>query len=263
MMVKIAPDVIERIEKALLEIRQQHQVRILYACESGSRAWEMESVQSDYDVRFIYCRPMWQYLALDVPRDVIERPITDDLDINGWDIFKAARLLRKSNPPLIEWLSSPITYLTHPTINIWRDVALLHYSRQAFFYHYRQMAAGDFRQYIQGKEEVLLKKYLYVLRPVLTLLYLELHQELPPVSMVETLRRVNLPAGVLERIHELLRRKRADDALGMDAPDLVLNEFLERHLERWKSPLSQSERGQFPVELLNRSIRSVLAECEG
>jgi predicted nucleotidyltransferase len=103
------------IKQALHIIETQKQVRILYACESGSRAWGFASHDSDYDVRFLYVHPASTYLRMDSPRDVIERPIVDDLDINGWDIFKALRLLRKSNPPLLEWLFSPIVYLENST----------------------------------------------------------------------------------------------------------------------------------------------------
>jgi hypothetical protein len=71
-----------------------------------------ESTDSDWDVRFIYVHPRDWYLSIDVEdkRDVIERPINDELDISGWDLRKALKLLRKSNPPLLEWLSSPIIY---------------------------------------------------------------------------------------------------------------------------------------------------------
>src|SRR5690349_4678368 len=80
-----------RIHTVLQTIAQEKGVRILYACESGSRAWEFASQNSDYNVRFSYVRPTESYLKLDLPPDVIELPIVDDLDVNGWDIFKALR----------------------------------------------------------------------------------------------------------------------------------------------------------------------------
>jgi len=103
----------DRIVARLREIESAESVRILYACESGSRAWGFASTDSDYDVRFIYLRPVDWYLSIDLERrrDVIEYPIQDLLDINGWDLRKALRLLRRGNPPLVEWLGSPIVYL--------------------------------------------------------------------------------------------------------------------------------------------------------
>src|SRR5476649_739605 len=92
-----------RVLDELERIERERNVSVLYACESGSRAWGFASTDSDYDVRFIYLRaPEW-YLSVEQKRDVIEEPISGDLDISGWDLRKALGLLRKSNPPLLEW----------------------------------------------------------------------------------------------------------------------------------------------------------------
>lgn len=102
------------IEEQLKEIEEKENVKIIYCVESGSRAWGFASPDSDYDVRFIYVRNKEDYLKLNKNRDVIEWRLDDVLDINGWDIQKALRLLYKSNPTLIEWSMSPIVYKTTP-----------------------------------------------------------------------------------------------------------------------------------------------------
>jgi uncharacterized protein len=99
------------IIKRLHEIEQTQEVRIQYACESSSRAWGFPSADSDYDVRFIYLHRTDWYLSVEAKRDVIEYRLEQNLDINGWDLKKALRLFRQSNPPLLEWLGSPIVYL--------------------------------------------------------------------------------------------------------------------------------------------------------
>ena len=91
------------IEEQLKEIEEKENVKIIYCVESGSRAWGFASPDSDYDVRFIYVRNKEDYLKLNKNRDVIEWRLDDVLDINGWDIQKALRLLYKSNPTLFEW----------------------------------------------------------------------------------------------------------------------------------------------------------------
>src|SRR3954463_4929929 len=106
---------IDIIENKLLEIQSSHNVKILYACESGSRAWGFASPDSDYDVRFIYVHNKDYYFSIDEQRDVIELPINDVLDISGWELRKALRLFRKSNGPLYEWLQSPILYQSDPS----------------------------------------------------------------------------------------------------------------------------------------------------
>ena len=100
----------EKITKKLSIIEKEYNVKIIYACESGSRAWGFESQDSDYDVRFIYFHDLNWYLSVEDRRDVIEKPADGVFDINGWDLRKTLKLLRKSNPPLLEWLQSPIVY---------------------------------------------------------------------------------------------------------------------------------------------------------
>jgi predicted nucleotidyltransferase len=248
-----------RIDAALQTIAVENGVQILYACESGSRAWEFASRDSDYDVRFLYVRPVEAYLQLDVPRDVIERPIVDDLDINGWDIFKALRLLRKSNPPLIEWLYSPIVYReTSPCIAQLREVARQGYATPAIFYHYRHMAYGNYHQYIEQKTEVLLKKYLYVLRPIIALCFIEEQSSFPPTSFLQTLAGVRLEQEVRERIGELIARKQAGEELGMEDADMILNAFVEQHLARWdKSAFARYENHEM-TQQLNEILREIL-----
>ena len=106
----VVPEVAAQIDVRLSAIEAEFGVRILYACESGSRGWGFASPDSDYDVRFIYVHPLAWYLQVHVQRDVIELPISDELDINGWELRKALGLLRKGNATLIEWLDSPIVY---------------------------------------------------------------------------------------------------------------------------------------------------------
>ena len=98
----------QRVRDALARVEAERNVRVLYACESGSRAWGFVSRDSDYDVRFLYVHPRDWYLSVEDRRDVIEQPLNDELDVSGWELRKALRLLRKSNPPLLEWLKSPV-----------------------------------------------------------------------------------------------------------------------------------------------------------
>lgn len=100
------------IETKLKEIEKKENVRIIYAVESGSRAWGFASPDSDYDVRFIYVRPKDYYLRLDKTKDVIEWQLDETFDINGWDLQKALRLLHGSNPTLFEWNNSSTQYKT-------------------------------------------------------------------------------------------------------------------------------------------------------
>lgn len=254
--------VTERIRYALQSIEAEQQVRILYACESGSRAWGFESAASDYDVRFLYVHAQDAYLRLDLPRDVIERPIVDDLDISGWDIFKALRLLRKSNPPLLEWLFSPVMYCQASPLftAVLRGIVQAYYSPSALFYHYRHMVGGNYRQYIQGKESVLVKKYLYVLRPIVALLYLEQYQLIPSTEFSKNLMGIMLPEEIRQVIQALIAQKQAEKELGMGKPNPLLNAFVEQHLSRWEHIKPEQRDSRAFTGELNEVLQGILKE---
>ena len=135
----VKAEILQHIKNAELE----HNVRVILAVESGSRAWGFESPNSGYDARFIYCYPKKHYLSvgLEEQRDVIEYPIVDDIDLNGWDIRKALRLFWKSNPAFVEWIQSPIIYIERGNFTQQvRDLLPEVYSCQKGIHHYRSMA---------------------------------------------------------------------------------------------------------------------------
>ncbi len=107
----IPREIRDSVEARLAALEREHEVRVLYAVESGSRAWGFPSPDSDFDIRFIYAHePEW-YLSVLEGRDVLETPLDDlGLDVSGWDLRKTLRLFLKSNPALYEWLVSPIVY---------------------------------------------------------------------------------------------------------------------------------------------------------
>lgn len=137
----------------LKEIEEKEQVKILYAIESGSRGWGFESKDSDYDVRFIYMHPLDWYLSIKDERDVIEYLIFDQLDLSGWDIKKALKLFKNSNPPLYEWLSSPIVYLERGKfVRTLKDLTPKFYSPVSCAHHYLSMAKGNYKAYLTGQK---------------------------------------------------------------------------------------------------------------
>ena len=167
-------EVFQRVRHALAQVETERNVRVLFACESGSRAWGFASRDSDYDVRFLYVHRRDWYLSVEDRRDVIEQPIADDLDVSGWELRKALRLLRKSNPPLLEWLKSPVVYRHDPVFAAeFGALATEFYSPRRCFAHYLHMAFGNWRDYLRGRDEVSLKKYLYVFRPLLACRWIE------------------------------------------------------------------------------------------
>jgi predicted nucleotidyltransferase len=155
-------------------------VEILYAVESGSRAWGFESLDSDYDVRFIYKNEVNWYLTVLPRRDVIEIPIEDLMDYSGWDLRKSFFLMNKSNPVLFEWLKSPIVYKKNEKFyEIFAEIAKEYFSPVATIYHYLHMASRNYKEYLK-RDLVKTKKYFYVLRPLLACKWVELKNVAPP-----------------------------------------------------------------------------------
>ena len=222
------------IMQRLAAVEKEHNVRILLAVESGSRAWGFASPNSDYDVRFIYARPADWYLAVDLEdrRDVIEYPIVDDIDLNGWDVRKALQLFWKSNPAFVEWIHSPIVYIENGGFaDGARALVTDVYSRHSGIYHYRSMAKTNYRNYLRDAM-VPLKKYFYVLRPLLSVRWLDRYQTPAPIEFHKLLHLLDDAPALQAEIDILLAKKTPAPELGLAPQVPALNHFIEAELER-------------------------------
>lgn len=250
------------IRQELERIEREQQVKIIYACESGSRAWGFPSQDSDYDVRFLYVRPLEWYLSIEEQRDVIEVPISDQLDISGWDLRKALKLFRKSNPPLLEWLQSPIRYDERYSVaEHIRALSPLTFSPKSCMYHYLNMAKGNFRDYLQG-ERVKIKKYFYVLRPLLACGWIERHNTMPPMEFEQLVDEL-IPANtsLYIEIAELLRRKKSGDELDLEPQLPAIHSFLKERIA-WYEQRAAAMAHETVVDVaeLDRIFRAALDE---
>jgi len=216
----------------LRAIESREDVRILFAIESGSRAWGFASPDSDFDVRFVYARPRDWYLSLKPGRDVIELPLVGDDDINGWDIKKALNLALKPNPVLLEWLSSPIRYIWNEEVcakvmtftqTITHNTTCRH--------HYMRMA--DLQR--GTGEEIKLKRYFYALRAAMALRWIESRDDLPPMNFLALMAGVEVPSAVTKEIDRLLAIKTSTAELGQGSRIPVLESFLTAQIEKAKS----------------------------
>ena len=250
----------EKIIESLQKIEAQENVAIFYACESGSRAWGFPSKDSDYDVRFLYVRPVDWYLSIAEKRDVIERPLTDQLDINGWDLKKALELFRKSNPPLLEWLDSPITYQEKFTVVAqMRELAKTYYSPSACIYHYLHMAQGNIREYLKG-ERVWVKKYFYVLRPILAIKWIEQGYGVAPTSFGVLLERIISAGELKDRITALIEQKSMGDELDYGDRIPAISDFIAAELARLEEDQKQYQNNPAPISVLDELFRNALHE---
>ncbi len=217
------------IERRLAAIEAEEGVEVLFAVESGSRAWGFPSPDSDYDGRFVYRHPGDWYLSVLEARDVIERPILDDYDVNGWDLRKTLRLLLKSNPPLYEWLRSPVAYRDRDGFRAaLRSLAEANYSLRTVGHHYRQTA----RLHHDGKPgPATRKRLLYCLRALLSLAWLKQQGSLPPMNVAELLGGLELPAGLGEALGALIAEKAQAPEKGEARAAPLLESWIGAELE--------------------------------
>lgn len=229
----IPPDIRTEILYRLQEVEREHDVRILMAIESGSRAWGFASPNSDFDVRFIYAHPRDHYLRIDHPerRDVIEKGVSEDIDLNGWDLRKALRLFWKSNPVFIEWVQSPIRYreIDGFASDLLAAIPQV-FSPEKGSYHYRSMAKTNLRTYLD-QPQVPIKKYFYVLRPLLCVRWIERFGSAPPMEFRNLLPLLE-DAALLSAIERLLEQKAATRELGLADPIPEVDQFVREELAR-------------------------------
>ena len=203
----VDPGIRAEIDARLAGIEAEFDVRVLYACESGSRGWGFASPDSDY-VRFIYVHPLSWYLKVSAQRDVIEVPISGALDINDWELRKALGLLKKGNATLIEWLDSPVVYqVDGDFLQAIRDAARQTHQAERSFHHYVHMARKNYREYLRG-DTVRLKKYLYVLRPLLATLWIEQGRGVAPMRFQDLVDDIVTDPNLRDAIDQLLAIKR-------------------------------------------------------
>lgn len=194
---------------------------------------------------------------------MIEVPISDSLDISGWDLRKALALFRKSNPALLEWLGSPIVYLDRFGLaDRLRELQHAYFSPRRCIYHYLHMAKGNYREYLKG-EVVRIKKYFYVLRPILACLWIEQHATMPPTEFARLYEDTRLAPSLADAINGLLRRKLAGDEMDREPRIEVINTFLEQQINHFSDYVEGMEEMQVDEGELDALFREMLQSVDG
>lgn len=218
----------DAIPNQLRKTAIENDIKILYAVESGSRAWGFASPDSDYDIRFLYKHHPDHYLSLWEKPDVIEFMTAEDLDGSGWDLAKALKLLAKSNAPLIEWLFSPVVYQQEDTfVAQMQDFARQCFSPVATLHHY----LGTTKNFMEvcSQEEVKLKSYFYALRTALAGKWIITENSFPPVAFAELLPMA--PIAVRDKILELQDIKAGHDEKYLHPKETLITDFLLRTIQ--------------------------------
>ena len=255
----IAEDIEQTIQSKLTALETDYDVRVLFAIESGSRAWGFPSPDSDYDVRFVYAQqPDW-YLSIEPGRDVIELPIEGDWDINGWDIRKALGLLIKPNPVMLEWLSSPIRYR-------WNDEVcqrLIAFSEKTAFgesclHHYRNLAQKQWDKHVGDNPDVALKKYFYILRPALAICWIRQNTDVqPPMNLQALVGGLDIGSDLTAEIARLLELKAVAKEVGRGDRIAEVDTFIHEQIE-WATVVARKEERPELLAEGDRLLRDIV-----
>lgn len=249
------------IMNKLASIEKEHGVKILYAVESGSRGWGFASKDSDYDVRFIYIHPTDWYLSIEERKDHIEYPINDLLDINGWDVKKALLLFKKSNPPLLEWLTSPIIYIDkYGVSHMMRELMPDYFAPVPTVYHYLHLAKKSFNQ-IMSTDQVKIKKYFYILRPILACMWIEKYGTVQPMEFQKLIENQQLALPLTNEIDKLLAKKISGLEIDIEPKRPIIIDFLKNKIDHYEQYLKTVRKGNTPdYSRLNHLFQYTLKE---
>ena len=247
----------EKIVKALEAEAARHDCRILFAVESGSRAWGFASPDSDYDVRAVYIRPLDWYLGLEESlADTWSAMLPGEIDIAAWDLRKVLRQFLKSNASLLEWVGSPIVYADCGLVGELRGLVDRVFNPTHVAYHYASM----FRHAMEYKTEdgvISVKKLCYALRANAAVDWVVRNETMPPTAFASVLEGLPLTADEMKAVDELLLKKSQSGEKDCILPDkrlagMLTDRYDELNKIRWRKQVPMSEATRPVLETIFR-----------
>ncbi|MDO4531976.1 MAG: nucleotidyltransferase domain-containing protein, partial [Bacillota bacterium] len=154
--------------------------------------------------------------------------LDETLDINGWDLKKALQLLYGSNPTIFEWCASPVVYLEQEGFSAVRNLLPQYFSVKKSLFHYWHMAESNYRKYLK-EDMVRVKKYLYVLRPLLAAKWV-LDRKTAPPMLFEELLDAELEEELRPEVEKLLNLKKTLPEIGLTPKIQRFNDYIDRSM---------------------------------
>lgn len=247
------------IQQKLEEIKQQ-ELTLLYACESGSRGWQFPSPDSDYDVRFIFVRPLEYYLTVNELSEDLQFPISNELDIYGWDLRKVLRLMSKSNTTPFEWLQSPIVYKDQPGFReeLWH-LGRQCFSQRAHLFHYLGVATSAMASF-NGNGQIGIKKLFYILRPLLAASWCFHKKTIAPMTIGPLMQQ--LSPALQNELTALIEQKAHTPEHQLVTLSPLLNNYIHTTYEDLRSRSGETEKSEVDIRPLNEFFRQLVRRYE-
>ncbi len=256
----------DKISEICRDLEKRENIKILFAVENGSRAWRFDSKDSDFDVRFVFVRPLKEYIQIKKPSNVITVAFdehyqlcsTEDafIDMSGFDVFKFVELLSRSNPTTIEWLISDIVYYGEQN-EVFKDFALNNFSKTALYHHYRSLCRNNYQKYLETGKHVTYKNYLYTFRGLINATWVIHKQSVPPIVFVDTLQEMKgiVPDYIIDRLYKIIAIKAQGKEKEVIKNIKVMDDFIEQFLEGAEPPMDKSRP---LIDILNEELRRIV-----
>jgi len=257
----------EKIMGNCQNLENENNINNLFAVANGSRPWRIRSEDSDYDIRFVFVRPIEEYVRIERPKEVINIAFDKEgnqcesegsfIDISGFDIFKFVTLLSSSNPTTIEWLVTDIVYCGEQNKAL-KEFALKNFSRVALYYHYRSLCRNNYQKYIVRSKDISHKRYLHIFRGLVNAKWVVHKKTIPPISFVEALEEMKdlIPNSIVEKLHEIIDLKsqgrEKDKVQNISEMDEYVKTFLEDETE------APTDKPRVKLDKLNAELRRIV-----
>ncbi|MEK6951701.1 MAG: nucleotidyltransferase domain-containing protein [Nanoarchaeota archaeon] len=255
------------IKKICRNIEREKNVKILFAVENGSRAWRMDSKNSDYDVRLVFIRPIKEYIQINKPSDVIAAAFDKDgnlcsvegaiIDLSGFDIFKYIKMLSSSNPVTIELLMSDIVYYGKQN-KVFKKFAIENFNRKSLYHHYKSMCRNNYLKYLKSGNLVTYKKYLYAYRGLINAKWVVCKKTVPPIIFTEALNKMKgvIPNFVLIKLNEIIKLKSSGKEKDIIQNIVEMDDYIESFLK--DDSEAPSEKSHITLNPLNEELRRIV-----
>lgn len=257
----------DRIKEICKNLEKEKNIKILFAVENGSRAWRMDSKDSDYDVRFVFVRPLKEYIQINKPGEVIDAAFDKEgnpcavegsfIDISGFDVFKYVKMLSSSNPTTIEWLMSDIVYYGKQN-EVFKNFAINNFNKISLYHHYKSMCRNNYLKYLKSGNLVTYKKYLYAYRGLINAKWVVHKKTVPPIIFTEALKNMKsiIPDSVLNKLNEIIDLKSQGKEKDIIQNIVDMDNYIESFLK--DDSEAPTEKSHATLNDLNDELRKII-----
>ena len=267
----------QKIPELLKTVEQNFKIKILFAVEVGSRTWELNSAESDYDVRFVFYRSLEDYISVSKFDEQIDLGFDKDfnqikregayIEMSGYDIFKYLKLLSSCNVTAIDWVNSNIIYVGDNYKNELKTFIENNANKPKIFIQYFCTARGCHKAYLGAKNELNAKKYIHVMQLILNAEYVLKFKKLPNSSVIKNLKELEkeIPNEIVEKINELIQMKKSGKGKDITNEINVLDKYYLETFERFQNlhlDKKIREEKNMDIDYLNKYMQKLIIKKE-